>query len=52
MSIITTFTVHDFEGPMIEWVKIENADGSFVCMTQTTYDEMIANQERIIEGVN
>ena len=50
MGIITTFTVDDFEGLMIEWVKIEETNGSFVCMSKINYDEMIANQAAHIEG--
>ena len=44
MSNVTTFIVDDFDGTMIEWVKIEDDNGSFVCMAKATYDAQQATQ--------
>ena len=38
MTKVTSFMVDDFEGNMIEWVKVEDDNGGSVCMSKAFYD--------------
>jgi hypothetical protein len=47
MSNVTIFMVDDFDGTMIEWVKIEDDNGSFVCMAKSSYNKIITSQKNL-----